>query len=94
MVITDPLLFVFGVGMVAILVASFLTRWILKRDSGTAQMQKISSYIVFGTNVYLKRQFRTIFFVIPLLALLFFLLFNWVTSLAFVCGVLLSLFAG
>jgi K(+)-stimulated pyrophosphate-energized sodium pump len=94
MVITDPLLFVFGVGMVAILVASFLTRWILKRDSGTAQMQKISSYIVIGTNAYLKRQLRTIFFVIPWLALLFFWFFNWVTSLAFVCGVILSLFAG
>ena len=90
----DPVLFVFGVGMAAILVASYLTRWILKRDSGTQEMQKIGSYIVIGTNAYLKRQFKTIFLVIPWLALVFLVLFNWVTSLAFVCGVILSLFAG
>ena len=90
----DPILFVFGVGLVAILVASYLTRWILKRDSGTQEMQKIGGYIVIGTNAYLKRQFKTIFLVIPWLALVFLVLFNWVTSLAFVCGVILSLFAG
>jgi len=92
--VTDPLLFVFGVGMVAILVGSYITRWILKRDSGTSRMQEVNSYIILGTNTYLKRQFKTIILVIPVLALIFLLLFNWATSLAFVCGVLLSLFAG
>jgi len=92
--VTDPLLFVFGVGMVALLVASYITRWILKRDSGTPRMQEVSSYIILGTNTYLKRQFKTIILVIPVFALIFLLLFNWATSFAFVCGVLLSLFAG
>jgi K(+)-stimulated pyrophosphate-energized sodium pump len=92
--VTDPLLFVFGVGMVAILVASYITRWILKRDSGTPRMQEVSSYIILGTNTYLKRQFKTIILVMPFLALIILLFFNWSTSLAFVCGVLLSLFAG
>ncbi len=91
---TDPLLFIFGVGIAAILLASYITRWVLKRDSGTPEMQKIGSYIVIGTNAYLKRQFTTIFLVIPLVALVFLLLFSWVTSLTFVCGVILSLFAG
>ena len=91
---TDPLLFAFGVGMVAILAASYITRWILKRDSGTTRMQEVNSYIILGTNAYLKRQFRTIILVIPWLAIIILLLFNWSTSLAFVCGVLLSLFAG
>ncbi len=91
---TDPLLFIFGVGIAAILLASYITRWVLKRDSGTPEMQKIGSYIVIGTNAYLKRQFTTIFLVIPLVALIFLLLFSWVTSLTFVCGVILSLFAG
>ena len=91
---TDPLLFAFGVGMVAILVASYITRWILKRDSGTPRMQEVSSYIILGTNTYLKRQIRTIVLVMPVLALIFLLLFSWTTSLAFVFGVLLSLFAG
>jgi K(+)-stimulated pyrophosphate-energized sodium pump len=92
--VTDPLLFAFGVGMVAILVASYITRWILKRDSGTPRMQEVSSYIILGTNTYLKRQIRTIVLVMPVLALIFLLLFSWTTSLAFVFGVLLSLFAG
>jgi K(+)-stimulated pyrophosphate-energized sodium pump len=92
--VTDPLLFAFGVGMVAILVASYITRWILKRDSGTPRMQEVSSYIILGTNAYLKRQFRAIILVIPWLAIIILLLFNWSTSLAFICGVLLSLFAG
>jgi len=92
--VTDPLLFAFGVGMVAILAASYITRWILKRDSGTTRMQEVNSYIILGTNAYLKRQFRTIILVIPWLAIIILLLFNWSTSLAFVCGVLLSLFAG
>jgi K(+)-stimulated pyrophosphate-energized sodium pump len=92
--VTDPLLFAFGVGMGAILAASYITRWILKRDSGTPRMQEVSSYIILGTNAYLKRQFRAIILVIPWLAIIILLLFNWSTSLAFICGVLLSLFAG
>jgi K(+)-stimulated pyrophosphate-energized sodium pump len=92
--VTDPLLFAFGIGMLAILAASIITRWILKRDSGTPRMQEVNSYIILGTNAYLKRQFRTIILVIPWLAIIILLLFGWSTSLAFVCGVLLSLFAG
>jgi len=92
--VTDPLVFVFGVGMIAILVAAYITRWILKQESGTPRMQEVNRYIILGTNTYLKRQLRTIFFVIPWPALILLFLFSWVTSLAFVCGVFLSLFAG
>src|SRR4030042_6270417 len=91
---TDPLLFAFGVGMIALLVASYITRWILKRDPGTVRMREVSKYIVIGTNAYLKRQLRTILLVIPWLAIIILFFFNWTTSLAFVCGVLLSLLAG
>jgi K(+)-stimulated pyrophosphate-energized sodium pump len=90
----DPLLFAFVVGMIAILVASYITRWILKRDSGTARMQEVSRDIVIGTSAYIRRQLGTILLVIPWLALIILFLFNWTTSLAFVCGVLLSLLAG
>jgi K(+)-stimulated pyrophosphate-energized sodium pump len=90
----DPLLFPFGVGIIAILVASYITRWVLKRDSGTARMQEVGKYIVLGTSAYLKRQLRTIILVIPWLAIIFLFLFGWTTSLTFVCGVFLSLLAG
>jgi K(+)-stimulated pyrophosphate-energized sodium pump len=91
---TDPILFPFGVGMIAILVASYVIRWILKRDSGSARMREVNKFIVTGTNAYLKRQLRTIILVIPWPAIAIFFFFNWVTSLAFVCGALLSLLAG
>jgi K(+)-stimulated pyrophosphate-energized sodium pump len=57
-------------------------------------MQEVSRYIVVGTSAYLKRQLKTIILVIPWLAIIVLFLFNWTTSLAFVCGVLLSLLAG
>jgi K(+)-stimulated pyrophosphate-energized sodium pump len=87
-------LLAFGIGMIAILTASYVARWILKRDPGTSRMQEVNHHIVVGTNTYLKRQVRTIILVIPWLAILIFFLFGWTTSLTFVCGVLLSLLAG
>lgn len=94
MAVTNPLIFVFGIGMAAILVAAYITRWILKRESGTSRMQEVNGYVISGTNTYLKRQVRTIIYVIPWPTIILFFLFDWSTSLAFVCGVLLSLFAG
>ena len=94
MVLTDPLIFVFGIGMLAILVATYIARWILKRDSGTQRMQEVNSHIISGTNTYLKRQVKTIIYVIPVPAVILLFLFNGSTALSFVCGVFFSLFAG
>src|SRR3990170_1261443 len=93
-VMFDLTLFAFGVGMFAILLSSYITRWILKRDSGTERMKEVSRFIVIGTSVYLKRQIKTIFLVMPWLAALLSYFFGWATSVAFICGVLLSLLAG
>jgi K(+)-stimulated pyrophosphate-energized sodium pump len=57
-------------------------------------MREVNGYIILGTGAYLKRQLRTILLVIPWLAIVILFLFNWVTALSFVCGVLLSLLAG
>jgi K(+)-stimulated pyrophosphate-energized sodium pump len=57
-------------------------------------MREVNRYIIIGTNAYLKRQLRTIILVIPWLAIPILFFFNWTTSLAFVCGVFLSLLAG
>jgi K(+)-stimulated pyrophosphate-energized sodium pump len=92
--IFDATLFPFGVGLVAILIAIFIIRWILKRDSGTPRMKEVNGYIVVGTGAYLKRQLRTIFLVIPWLAALLSYFFGWQTSLTFICGAFLSLVAG
>jgi K(+)-stimulated pyrophosphate-energized sodium pump len=91
---SDPLIVVFGIGITAILVASYVTRWILRQNTGTERMREVGNYIVLGTKAYLNRQLKTIILIIPWLAIVIFFFFGWATSLAFVCGVLLSLLAG
>jgi K(+)-stimulated pyrophosphate-energized sodium pump len=75
--------------MIAILAASYITLWILKKDPGTARMQEIAKYIEVGTSAYLKRQLGTIILVIPWIAIIILFLFNWTTSISFVFAVLL-----
>jgi K(+)-stimulated pyrophosphate-energized sodium pump len=90
----DATLFPFIVGLVAILVAVVIVRWLLKKDSGNARMKEVSGYIVVGTRAYLSRQLKTIFLAMPWLAALLSYFFGWQTSLTFICGALLSLLAG
>ena len=92
--IFDATLFPLGVGIVAILMAVFIIRWLLRKDSGTDRMKEVSGYIVIGTRVYLMRQIKTILLVMPWLAALVSYFFGWTTSMTFICGVLLSLLAG
>jgi len=90
----DAALIPLAVGLSAVLVAVYVVRWILKRDSGTARMREVNGYIVAGTGTYLKRQLKTIFLVIPWLAALLSYFFGWATSLTFIAGAFLSLLAG
>src|SRR4030067_974783 len=94
MAIFDVTLLPFGVGIVAVIVAAFIVRWILKRDSGTERMKQANGYIVVGTRAYLNRQLKTIFLAVPCIAALISYLFGWTTSLTFICGTLLTLLAG
>ena len=94
MALFDAALIPLAVGLSAVLVAVYVVRWILKRDSGTARMREVNGYIVAGTGTYLKRQLKTIFLVIPWLAALLSYFFGWATSLTFIAGAFLSLLAG
>src|SRR3989337_2257554 len=94
MAMFDATLFPFGVGIIAIIIAVFIIRWILKKDSGTDRMKEVSGYIVVGTRAYLNRQLKTIFLAMPWIAALLSYIFGWQTSLTFIYGALLSLLAG
>jgi K(+)-stimulated pyrophosphate-energized sodium pump len=94
LILFDATLFPFIVGLVAIIVATVIVRWLLKKDSGNARMKEVSGYIVVGTRAYLSRQLKTIFLAMPWLAALLSYFFGWQTSLTFICGALLSLLAG
>ena len=53
--------------VLAILVGFYLARDVMSRDTGTPKMQEIAKAIQVGASAYLKRQFRTIgFILIPL----------------------------
>ena len=51
---------IIGGSVLALIFAVFLARWVLSRDRGTPEMQKISNAIQIGAEAYLRRQNRTI----------------------------------
>ena len=51
---------IIGGSVLALIFAVFLARWVLSRDRGTPEMQKISNAIQVGAEAYLRRQNRTI----------------------------------
>ncbi|MBI3087766.1 MAG: sodium-translocating pyrophosphatase [Candidatus Omnitrophica bacterium] len=59
---------VLGVAVLGLLYAGFLTVEMLRHDTGTDQMRRISRAIRLGANAYLNRQFRAILFLILILA--------------------------
>ncbi len=93
-----------GVSIVAVLFAAYLVFYVLRKDTGTPGMQKISNAIFAGASAFLSRQYRTI----ALLALLAAVLvacalaflgqgseadkinLAWHTALAFLVGALCS----
>jgi K(+)-stimulated pyrophosphate-energized sodium pump len=62
-----------GVGILALLVAMFLARYVIGSDGGTAEMQAISNAIREGAEAFLRRQYRTIGALAIVLAIILFL---------------------
>jgi K(+)-stimulated pyrophosphate-energized sodium pump len=66
------LFFSVGTALLAILVGFSLMRGVLAADQGTPKMQEIAKAIQEGAMAYLKRQFRTIGFILIPLAIIVF----------------------
>ena len=49
-----------GVGLLAVLFAAYLARYVLSKDTGTPAMQKVADAIFKGAMAFLNRQYRTI----------------------------------
>ncbi|HEY7862152.1 MAG TPA: sodium-translocating pyrophosphatase, partial [Thermoanaerobaculia bacterium] len=73
-----PLILIFSVG--SLFVAGYLMSWVLKKDIGTKEMQKISNAIRQGAEAFLRRQNRTIVLLAVLLAVVIFVLYGFVRS--------------
>jgi H(+)-translocating pyrophosphatase len=73
-----PLILTFSIG--SLLVAWWLARWVLAKDTGTAAMQEISNAVKEGAEAFLRRQNRTIGGLALLLAGVIFVLYAFVRS--------------
>ncbi len=66
---------VLGLSVFALAVAVGLARWVLRQDNGTPQMRTVSDAIQEGAAAFLRRQYRTIFGLSIVLAVLIFVLY-------------------
>src|SRR5207245_318171 len=101
---------VLGLSVLALAVAVGLARWVLRQDNGTPQMRTVSDAIQEGAAAFLRRQYRTIFSLSVVLAVLIFVLYAFFrkphpgepsattmalwTTLSFVLGAVCSGIAG
>jgi len=90
-----------AISVFSLIVAALLARQVLSADRGTAEMQAISNAIKEGAEAFLRRQYKTIYAMAAVLAVILFLLYirtdfttAWKTTVGFLTGALCSGFAG
>ena len=94
-----------GVSLVAVLFAIYLANYVLRKDTGTPEMQKVADHIFKGAKAFLYRQYRTIailaVFAAIVLAVVLGLLgqgdkvsLAWHTAVAFIVGAACSGISG
>ena len=83
-----------GAGILAVLYAFGLVRWINRRPAGDAKMQEIAAAIQTGARAYLNRQYRTVAVVALIAFLALGFLLNWTIAGGFLVGAVLSAISG
>ena len=69
---------IFGISVLALVVAFWLIQWVMAKDTGTDEMRKISDAIKAGAEAFLRRQNYTIVMLASALAALIFILYAFV----------------
>ena len=69
------LVVIFGIALLSLVVAAYLAQFVLKQDTGTPEMQKISNAIKEGAEAFLKRMNKTIAALSVAFAVLLFLFY-------------------
>ncbi len=94
--------FVFIVSFVALGFTYYLAKFVMKQETGTAGMQEVAAAIKEGAEAFLKRQYKTIGILALVAAAILFGVYYYFgrtdlaikTSVAFLCGSILSGIAG
>jgi len=90
------------ISILALLFAGYLTRQILRKDTGTEAMREVSNAIKIGAEAFIKRQYTTIGILTIVLAVIIYVIYaflnqntlGWKTSVAFLFGAFSSALAG
>lgn len=82
------------IALIALVFAYSLSSWTGKMDVGTDRMKELSDYIKEGTMAFLKREYKTMFFVILVLFVILGFVIDWITAGLYVVGALFSVLAG
>ena len=93
---------VISISILGLLFAAYLTRQVLKKDTGTAAMQEVAAAVKIGAEAFLKRQYATIGILTIVLAVIIYGIYaflnqqtlGWKTSVAFLFGAFSSAVAG
>jgi K(+)-stimulated pyrophosphate-energized sodium pump len=81
-------------GVLALVVAFVLARWVKSQNAGTESMQEISSYIKQGSMAFLTREYKVIVIFAAVLFIVLGLAISWVMAGCFILGALFSVLAG
>ncbi len=92
---------ILAISVSSLVVAALLARQVLRADTGTPRMQEISNAIKEGAEVFLRRQYKTIYLISGLVALVLLLLYlksdftlAWKIMVGFLTGAICSGLAG
>lgn len=87
-------IFTLSTGVLSIVVAVFLGRWVLAQGCENKGMLEFSEAIQAGAKTYLRRLFQALLLLALIFALIIFLTLDWREALAFLFGSLCSAAAG
>jgi K(+)-stimulated pyrophosphate-energized sodium pump len=93
-VVTEWVWFIMAVSVVSLIMAWIFTREVLGADTGTAAMQEISLAIKQGAEAFMKRQYKTIYALSVVLAVLIFWFYAERKGSALAWKMVISFFAG
>src|SRR5256712_11999699 len=92
---------ILAISVSSLVVAALLARQVLRSDTGTPRMQEISNAIKEGAEIFLRRQYKTIYLISGVVALVLLLLYlksdftmAWKIMVGFLTGAICSGLAG